>query len=367
MTTRSVDSAWLFGGLQWLTRALLLAGLTAPSLLAAQDRRETVCTLTEDETSFIQTVLAGWEHVSTEILELEPHGLPWVVLFNRSCAIHLAPDTTILVDADPVSTGLTYAGDGVPVRAKPHGNAVWLPNGSTVPIAGTAFTSIYVDTAGEQEPFVALALTEVWRERLPPGAAPAFVARMEATFLGVAIHELVHTRQIRDVARRIATLRTQHTLPDRLGDRMVEERFGNEPGFREAHDAETELLYRAASEIDLEQKQARVREALSLIRARQAQYFTGAVAIYKQLEELFLNMEGVAVWTAYKFSQLDPAYDIGLGDDLIANRARNTWAQDQGLALYILIDELVPDWRRRTLGPGLASPYEMLEEAVLRN
>jgi hypothetical protein len=56
---------------------------------------------------------------------------------------------------------------------------------------------------------------------------------------------------------------------------------------------------------------------------------------------------------------------IGLGDNLIANRARNTWAQDQGLALYILIDELVPDWRSRTFGPGLTSPYGMLEEAVL--
>jgi hypothetical protein len=369
MATQSVGSTRSVGGLRWLTGAVLLTGLTVPSLVVDQDEREATCTLTEAEARWIQTVLGGWEQVGTEILELQPQDLPWVVLFNKSCAWHIAPDTTILVGADPVSTGLTYSGEAVPVRAKPHGNgnAVWLPNGSIIPVGGTAFTSIYVDVAGEQEPFVALALMEVWRERFPPDAEPEFVARMVATFLGVAIHELVHTRQIKDVARRIEELRSQYTtLPERLGDRMVEERFRDEPGFREAHDAETDLLYRAASEIDQEHKRALVREALSLIRARQAEHFTGAEAIYKQLEELFLNMEGVAVWAAYKFSQLDPAYDIGIGDDLVASRARNTWAQDQGLALYLLIDELVPDWRSRTLGPELASPYGMLE-AVLHD
>jgi hypothetical protein len=369
MATQSVGWTRSVGGLRWLAGAVLLTGLTVPSLVVGQDEREATCTLTEAESRWIQTVLGGWEQVGTEILELQPQGLPWVVLFSESCAWHVAPDTTILVGADPVSAGLTYSGEAVPVRAKPHGNGdgVWLPNGSLVPVGGTAFTSIYVDAAGEHEPFVALALIEVWRERFPPDAGPAFVARMVATFLGVAIHELVHTRQIKDVARRIEELRSQYTLPERLGDRTVEERFRDEPGFREAHDAETDLLYRAASEIDQEHKLALVREALSLIRARQAEHFTGAEAIYKQLEELFLNMEGVAVWAAYKFSQMDPAFDIGIGDDPVASRARNTWAQDQGLALYLLIDELVPDWRSRTLGPELASPYGMLEEAVLRN
>jgi hypothetical protein len=343
MATQRVGSTRPFRGRRWLTGAVLLTGLTVPSLVAGQDEREATCTLTEAEARWIQTVLGGWEQVGPEILELQPQGLPWMVLFNKSCAWHLAADTTILAGADLVSTGLTYSGEGIPVGAKPHGNGVWLPNGSAIPVGGTAFTSIYVDAAGEQEPFVAFALMEVWRERFPPDAGPEFVARMEATFLGVAIHELVHTRQIKDVARRVEEWRSQYTLPEHLGDRMVEERFRDEPGFREAHDAETDLLYRAASEIDLEHKQALVRAALSLIRARQAEHFTGAAAIYKQLEELFLNMEGVAVWAAYKFSQLDPAYDIGIGDDLVASRARNTWAQDQGLALYLLIDELVPD------------------------
>jgi hypothetical protein len=354
-------------GLRWFTGAVLLLRLAVPTGVAGQDDRDAACTLTETETRWIQTALDGWEHVSAEILGLGPERLAWTVLFNKSCAWHLAPDLARLSDADPVSTGITYAGEGVPASVKHHDDGVWLPSGSTVPVDGMAFTSVYERESGDREPFFVLALMEVWRDRFPTGAGPEFVARMEATFLSVAIHELVHTRQVVEVARRIDELRSRYALPERLGDRMVEERFGGVPGFREAHEAETDLLYRATSEPDLERKQALAREALSLIRARQAKHFTGADAMYKELEELFLNMEGVAVWAAYMWSRTDPAYDIGIGDDPAASRARNTWAQDQGLALFLLINELVPEWRSRVLGPELASPYALLEEAVLND
>jgi hypothetical protein len=346
--------------------AVILVSLVLPSLAAGQDEPEAACLLAQAETAWIQTALDGWERVSAEILQLEPERLPWTVLFDKSCAWHLAPDMTRLSGAHPVSTGLTYAGEGVPVSVGYHVDGVLLPNGSAVPVEGVAFTSVYERESGVREPFFVLALMEVWRDRFP-AAGPEFAARLEATFLGVAIHELVHTRQVVTVARRIDELKSRYVLPERLGDRMVEERYRGVPGYRQKHDEETDLLYRATSEADRERKQALVRQAMSLIRARQAEYFTGAHAVYRELEELFLNMEGAAVWASYKWSLLDPAHDIGIGDDPAASRARNTWAQDQGLALFLLIDELVPEWRSRVLGPELASPYGLLEEALLQD
>ncbi|MEX2374254.1 MAG: hypothetical protein WD942_01545 [Dehalococcoidia bacterium] len=79
--------------------------------------------------------------------------------------------------------------------------------------------------------------------------------------------------------------------------------------------------------------------------------------------KFFLNMEGVAVWAAFKLSQTNPAFDIGIENPTV-DRRRNSWSQDQGLALFLLIDELVPSWRDRVLGPELASPFELLEDAV---
>ncbi len=40
------------------------------------------------------------------------------------------------------------------------------------------------------------------------------------------------------------------------------------------------------------------------------------------------------------------------------------WSQDQGLALFLLVDALVPNWQARVFAPAPASPFALLEEAV---
>lgn len=122
---------------------MLFMALTVPARVAGQDEPRANCTLTGVEARWVQAVLGGWEQVSTGILELELEGLPWVVLFNRTCAWHLAPDRMVLREAESVTPGLTYAGETLPVSAVPHDGVVWLPNGSSVPVEGLAFTSIY--------------------------------------------------------------------------------------------------------------------------------------------------------------------------------------------------------------------------------
>lgn len=136
-------------------------------------------------------------------------------------------------------------------------------------------------------------------------------------------NEIVHTRQVAQFSQRIDELRERYAFPEDWNDDIVEERFKDVPGFREAHEAETDTLYRASSEPDSVRKRALVGEALDMVRARQAEYFTGSHAVYRDLEELFLNMEGVAVWAAYELARTDPSYDSG-----IADRARNSWTQD---------------------------------------
>lgn len=317
------------------------------------------CALSEDEVRWIQMALDGWERVTDDILRLEASPLPWIVLFGRSCAWHLGPDEGLLPEGRPLHSRFTFAGEPVLVRAIRHDSAVWLPNGSTIPVQGAAFTSLYESASGEQAPFFVLALPEVWREQFPEDP------NLEAQMLGVASHELVHTRHISHVARRVEELKGRYELPERIHDDLVEERFAEVPDFRDAHERETDLLYRAVSEPDPVHKRVLVRQALEVVRARQDKYFRGPDAAYRELEELFLNMEGVAVWAAFKLSQIDVAFDIGI-EAPGADRRRNSWSQDQGLALFLLIDELVPNWRGRVLGPELASPFELLEEAVGR-
>jgi hypothetical protein len=42
---------------------------------------------------------------------------------------------------------------------------------------------------------------------------------------------------------------------------------------------------------------------------------------------------------------------------------RKWWSQEEGLALYLLVERFVPGWVERTMPPELASPVALLREA----
>ena len=92
-----------------------------------------------------------------------------------------------------------------------------------------------------------------------------------------------------------------------------------------------------------------------MIRARHGRYFTGPTAAYAELESLFLTMEGVGQWAAYQLARTRAG-----GTDAEALRLvrdnRKYWSQDEGLALFLLVDALVPAWQSRVFSPTPASP-----------
>jgi hypothetical protein len=104
--------------------------------------------------------------------------------------------------------------------------------------------------------------------------------------------------------------------------------------------------------------------ALEMVRSRHARYYRGAAAAYAELESLFLTMEGVGQWTAYRLTKSRGATDA---DALkLVRDNRRYWSQDEGLALFLLIDALVPGWQARIFTPTPVSPFALLEEAVNR-
>lgn len=320
----------------------------------------TPCDLSPGEVRWVQKALDGWERVAIEVLELDRAPLPRIVLFDESCVWHLAAEESELPDARLVRPGLTFAGEPVPAVAQPYEGGVALPGGATIPPRAAAFASLY-PRSGILTPFFVLALPGLWRSASDASGD----SRLEAEMLGVFSHEIVHTLQLAHAAARVEALKERYTLPGSIGDDVVEDRFGGVPAFRAAYEAETDLLYRAVSESDPERKGALVADALERVRARKAKYFVGPDAVYGELEDLFLNMEGAAVWAAYTLSRLDPAFDMGI-EDPAADRKRNTWSQDRGLALFLLVDDLVAGWKGRVLGPEVESPYALLGEVVGR-
>ena len=321
--------------------------------LLAQDKGS--CKLSNENRQFIQKALDDWSKVSRDLLKIDPRPLPWIILFDTSCVWHLAPDKEFLKDAEPAAAQINFENQPVPVYARLHDGKLTLPNGSAIPAKGTAFSSLYNN---EKKPFVVVSLLDVWR--LNPGLArrPGLADIMR----GVICHENVHTRQLAMVAQKVNELKKRYSLPEDISDDIIEERFGKIAEFKAAFETGSDILYEAAAEKNAARRDSLVAKVLKMVGNRKARYYKGVNKPYEELEDLFLNMEGIAVWVTFKMPGMNKQQDMEKGKKI--KRAKNSWSQDRGLVLFLLIEKMVSNWHQRVLGPELASPYKLLEEAV---
>jgi hypothetical protein len=330
-----------------------LAAALACRIEASQPPAAEVCSFPASEVEWLQRALNGWEQVSRDFLRVDPKPLPWIVLFDASCVWHLAADGNPS-ETRPVSTGLTFAGDAVPVRALRHNGTVLLPNGTPIPVELKASTSLYRNS---RSAFFALAMPSVWQTKEVSATA-------RAEFLqGVFSHEMTHTRLLVNINRRVRELASKNDLVYPLNDDVIQTEFQRAAGFEAAMNRERDEFYRAALEPDPSRQRKHLSRALDLVRARHARYFTGPNAAYAELETLFLTLEGVGQWAAYRL--MDARAGGRHPEALrIVRDNRRFWSQDEGLALFLLIDQLVPNWQSRIFNATPVSPFALLEEVL---
>ena len=346
-----------------LRRGLLIivtvAGAATPAAFAAPN-----CRPSPADARFFQLMLDDWSTMTGEVLRLPARPLPWIVLYDRACVYHIAPDTATAVGraTRPIGgTRLAFAGAPVAIRGAPAGKAVALPNGREVPIAGLAFTGIYGDS-GRERPFFVTALPDVWAND-PKYAADT---NDQAEFVReVVAHELVHALAITGIARKLDSLQQRHPrLPSDLDDDLIQRGFMGRPAVDSAMRREIAMLYEAVAERDDGAARSLARRALDLLRERRAKYFADSADAYAPMEDVFLNMEGSATWGAL---QLTIRRNPGTPPADVLGRfrgGRKWWSQEEGLSLFLLVDRWVPGWVARVLPPELASPVALLGEAL---
>ena len=324
----------------------------APAAQPAQDGQP--CTFPASEIEWLQRALDRWERVSREELRTDPASLPWIVLYDAVCVWHLTSAATPGIDSRPIQSRLTFAGRPVPIRALSHTGWFLLPNGSPLSVEMKASTWLYRNGG---EAFFVMAMPSVWQSR--EVSAPT-----RAEFLlGVFSHEMTHVRLLVSINRLVRELARKNDLVYPMNDDVVQTEFQGVAGFESAMNEERDRFYRAALEPNPERRRHLTARALEAVRRRHARYFTGAKAVYAEIEGLFLVLEGVGQWVAYR-SSLAPAGGNEAEAIRLVSDSRRFWSQDEGLALFLLIDALVPDWRARVFTEIPASPFTLLEEAV---
>jgi hypothetical protein len=233
-----------------------------------------------------------------------------------------------------------------------------LPNNARIP---AEIIAVAMPGAAGQDAFLVLALPDLWGRNPQASRDPHLAVRIPS----VALHEMIHTRQMGALQSRVHAIGQRFDLPARFNDDVVEDRFGDSAEFRRMFATERDLLYDAVAESDVKRSITMVAEAISIAHGRHERFFTGNDEGYSDLEGLFLNMEGVAEWVRFKSYQADPSWPSADGDIIAFLRGQeNNWSQDEGLALVLLLDRMVPDWKRQILSPTMPSPWAILREEI---
>jgi hypothetical protein len=332
--------------------AAIVAVWLAHTVPASANRRNG-CEFTPPEMSWVQRALDGWETVRKDFLKVEPGPLPWIVLYDSACIWHFAPtDPKLLTEATPIASRLAFAGEPLQVLAIAHRGTVLLPNRVEIPIEMKASTSLY---RSGRSTFFVMAMPSVWRRK----------PFLDEYLQGVFSHELAHTRQLVTINRRLRQLIHTADVPGRLNDDVIQARFQKEPGFTRLLERERDLFFKAAGASNPAHRREIVSKALEIVRERHARYFTGPNTVYAEIESLFLTMEGIGQWSAYKLTkargQLGPRDAEALN---LVRDDRRYWSQDEGLALFLVIDAMVPGWQAQMFEALPPSPFELLEGAI---
>ena len=319
---------------------------------SAQPAPAVACTFKDAEVAWIQRALDGWEKVSREFLLTDPNPLPWIVLYDAGCVWHLNPDSSI-TGSRVVDTMLKFSGRSVAVRAAAHTGTFLLPSGAPGEVEMKGSTSLY---RNGRAAYFMMAMPSVWRSK------DVSIPTRAEYLQGVFSHEMTHIRLLPSVNRRVKEIAREHDLPSPINDDFIQMQFQEVGGFESAFKRERDHFYRAAVTLEPDKRAALARRALEMAKQRRTRYFTGTTAAYAEVESIFLMLEGVGQWAAFRLSK------ARAGNESEAIRLmrddRRYWSQDEGLALFLLIDALVPGWQKRIFTDNPASPYTLLEEAL---
>lgn len=303
------------------------------------------CVFADVDSSWLARAIQQWNQVGARVLELPPAALPPLILFDTRCVYH-------------VTAGASWT-----VTATAHGGRIRLPNGRSIPPMGIGITS---PASRDSSLFLALALPDAWHADPRYRNTNESRASWEEYLITAFSHEMTHARMLQAMLPRLRALEAA-IYPDSLEDNLVQNRFGATPAFAQSVARETGLLLRSLQARTREARIEHARMALALMRERRARYYVGDLTAWGEAEQVFLDLEGVAQWTALHVTARVATLPSGDQLDRMLQRfraGREFWSEDQGLLMILVLDALVPDWQRPLLAPGGRSAYELLRDAV---
>jgi len=312
------------------------------------------CAPDNADIEWLGQTLRVWDKTRKDALYIPSANLPWLILFDESCVLHVNLDLAVFKPTEKAKNKITFARRTFDVYRLAHDGKIKLPNNDEIPARLLSFASNYGDG---KKSFLVSAMPSIWKksENLKTEK------NLDALVRGVFVHEMTHTFHGHYYAR-LDELEERLSGVENFDDDIIQNLFGKNEEFRKAYETEHDLLFRAISEPKISRKRELAKAALDSIRQRRQRFFSGADVVYAEIEDIFLTMEGAANWAAYKSASAQ-----GLSEAeafKLIRRSGKYWSQDEGIALFAVVDSLLPKWQKKVFGKSAVSVIDLLAEAV---
>jgi hypothetical protein len=301
----------------------------------------------------IDTWFTAWEFIRNEKLGLPPALPPAILLYDDK---YLYTTSAISAsDSAAAFEGPKLYGQQLPWKWGAHNGELTIPEGKKVPVGLMSFAAS--DSGGH--PFFVMAAPAFWKTAGVESKELGLDNLMTAVFL----HEFSHTRQQTGMGAMVDAIEKSHTFKDpELSDDIVQHIFQKDSNYVRSFRAEVSKFYEAAFAVDTQQIKKLTREGLAMLKKRQSTYFKKDKTILKELDDIFLTMEGLGQYAGFYWLQHPSGANIPFEKAVEGmRRKRNQWSQEEGLAMFLILDKLTkPDWRNDLFGNKPKSIIELL-------
>lgn len=343
-------------------KPVIMLGVLAAYVCAPVCEAAPACPFPHKDAEWLQPAVAAWAGAMNQDFGVEIEQLPQMIVLGKSCAWAAGDNAAGVLGAAAEETRarVVLRNEIYPIYSAPFNGAFNAPNGEEISPAPLAFTSPNAET---KRPFFMIAAAAVWRGVLPKEKVPDITAFIK----GVAVHELVHTRQAPIMAHLDKILSGDPELAD-VSDEWLFDHYKDAPGYKESVAAEKAALIAALRADKIADRRRLASEAAGIYRNRQRDFFGDRYQIFRDMEDAFLTMEGVAVWLAFQAAPPDGA---GGGSRAIADYYEagggGSWVQTEGGLMAALLESLTPTWRNHVFVSAWARLPDLLEKAAAKS
>lgn len=306
---------------------------------------------------WIQKVLDNWNYVCLNELNIEAKTLPWIIFYDSSSAWHLNADENLLPPFEKTHDNVVFAGINYQLIRMGHTKSIWVPDREPIPLA--SFLTSTMPYAENKKAFFIAPLPSLFHKLSTPDQAPY----LDFLFLGTTIHELTHTRQLPFVLPQLLEIHDSDKRKS-LDDNTVENEFSKNERYKKLYFEENTHLWKAVFTVNEDSCIAEIEQAFKLIEIRNREFFRGDNKGLGQADEIFLSLEGSAMWAQYRI-MLKNAPNPNERELLswIVQQAP-AWSQERGLVLFLLIDRFALDWKYQFFAKGLPPATNYLRDVL---